>query len=105
MPLCTISNHIAYLGPIPSVIPAFVITEYQYTITRFPPSLCAPRSGSYMYYFTAIPLNIIIMAGCMMLVSTLHKVHKVRKRERERERERDVQTDRQTETEVYVSFR
>ena len=71
----------------PPVVLALTISDYKYTITRYPPSICGLQNGKYMYFSTALPLNIVIMAGCMMLVGTWHKVHTVRERERERERE------------------
>ena len=48
-----------------------------FTITRFPPILCAAKSATFNYYTFMLPLSIIIAIGLTLLVLIFWKLLKV----------------------------
>jgi len=71
------ASALALTLPIVPVCIIFYLSTEKFTITRFPPVLCAAGSLKYNFYAFMLPISIIIASGLTLLVLIFWKLAKV----------------------------
>ena len=66
---------VGFLIPVPAVIVALAVKDYQYTIVQFPPSVCITKSGDLWFYSANLVIIIILAVTSCLLVITFWRVH------------------------------
>ena len=63
------------------VLPLMTITnsliDGGFTITRFPPILCSPKSADAIFFTFILPIDLIIGVGTTLLIVIVWKLHMV----------------------------
>ena len=75
--LCCLIPILGVLIPIPGVLLALLVPEWNYVINDFPPFLCSPQILNLWYYTMNLPINILVAIGVSLLILIFWKLHKV----------------------------
>ena len=76
--LCCLIPILGVFIPIPGVLLALLVPEWNYVINDFPPFLCSPKNLNLWYYTMNLPINILVAIGVSLLILIFWKLHKVR---------------------------
>ena len=63
---------------LPSVTVFTSLMKGGFTITRFPPLVCSPKSLDTIFFTFVLPIDLIIGAGTTQLIVIVWKLHKVK---------------------------
>ncbi len=72
-----IAVFVALVLPAVPVLIIHYLSPQGFTVTRFPPILCAAYSLTFNFYIFMLPISIIIACGLSLLVLTFWKLAKV----------------------------